>query len=395
MRIEELPPPRRTLDPILSLRVSGEQKSVISSLCFLATAPDSDDDDFPPLRCQTLVSGERRHDQDLTSSSRQSYDALNLQSRRLVSCHANGDVLLWNLASRKPERAFTPNRGPGLLLRRLDDGSILYQSRDPEGTISLHDPDSAQQTHSFPSYSTTFCAAATDGRHLVAAPCADYQRVQVRDWRVSSQVLLDMPATDQERQGMLTSLSLVSNLLVCGMEGGAVAVYDLRKSSEALTVKASTSIAVSKDPILALDSRVSESGSVWTVAGIATNKTTVNDVETDSIAVLKASATEQEELTCRVRLRLPTSIGDGKTGVNLCRFRPDGAIYAVAGWDQRLRIFHRKARKKEEAPLAILKGHSASVTAIDWAGDSSKSGYLATGAEDGRIFVWRCFSQAG
>ena len=82
-------------------------------------------------------------------------------------------------------------------------------------------------------------------------------------------------------------------------------------------------------------------------------------------------------------------VAGGKPGVALCRFRPgDGRIFAVGGWDKRLRIFDRSAAAKS-APLAILRGHIQSVNAMDWAPDAAESGLLATGASDGRIYVWR------
>jgi WD40 repeat protein len=40
-----------------------------------------------------------------------------------------------------------------------------------------------------------------------------------------------------------------------------------------------------------------------------------------------------------------------------------------------------------------LRGHTASVTALDWAADASTSGLLATGGDDGRIYVWKCFAK--
>lgn len=77
----------------------------------------------------------------------------------------------------------------------------------------------------------------------------------------------------------------------------------------------------------------------------------------------------------------------GKIGVSICRFRPDGRIFAVGGWDHRLRLFSRTSSK----PLAVLRGHEESVTAIDWASNAALSGLVASGAGDGRICIWRVF----
>jgi len=63
-------------------------------------------------------------------------------------------------------------------------------------------------------------------------------------------------------------------------------------------------------------------------------------------------------------------------------------VFGVGGWDRRVRIYDRMG---EATPLAILKGHEDSVTAFDWAPDSQRTGFLASGAGDGRIYIWRCF----
>jgi WD40 repeat protein len=51
----------------------------------------------------------------------------------------------------------------------------------------------------------------------------------------------------------------------------------------------------------------------------------------------------------------------------------------------------RWASRTSSKPLAILRGHEKSVTAMDWASNSAVSGLLATGAGDGKICLWRVF----
>jgi len=106
-----------------------------------------------------------------------------------------------------------------------------------------------------------------------------------------------------------------------------------------------------------------------------------DDSATDSAnsSIMRASVRSKTR-TCSIE-------SGGKVGVSICRFRPDGRIFAVGGWDQRLRLFSRTSSK----PLAILRGHDESVTAIDWASNAALSGLLATGAGDGRICLWRVF----
>ena len=87
----------------------------------------------------------------------------------------------------------------------------------------------------------------------------------------------------------------------------------------------------------------------------------------------------------RAKTRTCSVDSGGKVGVSICRFRPDGRVFAVGGWDHRLRIFGRSSSK----PLAILRGHEESVTAMDWSDNAAVSGLLATGANDGRVCIYR------
>ena len=77
---------------------------------------------------------------------------------------------------------------------------------------------------------------------------------------------------------------------------------------------------------------------------------------------------------------------EGKPGVGVCRFRPDGNVFAVGGWDKRVRIYSRTSAKL----LSVLKGSNASVTALDWnKGNANDDFVLAAGSSDGKIAIWR------
>ena len=184
----------------------------------------------------------------------------------LASCHFDGSCKLWDLATRrcieKDICNVNPRGGPGLALRRLgvgggDDAShqFLYQTRDPMGTVTLHDlnrpstPLVQIQTHS-----TTFCAlspchtsADADDRgakHLVALPAEEHSVAIVRDlrcdpkgnpaWRVDvGDEYLSTMYGSRRKYGMLTSLALCLQettqriVLGAGMENGSALFYDL------------------------------------------------------------------------------------------------------------------------------------------------------------------------
>jgi WD40 repeat protein len=85
--------------------------------------------------------------------------------------------------------------------------------------------------------------------------------------------------------------------------------------------------------------------------------------------------------------------------------REDGRLFATAGWDHRVRLFDSTTL----APLAILKEHTETVQcvampprspAIEGASSNEKqahasSGYIASGAKDGKIAVYQLYASDG
>jgi WD40 repeat protein len=412
----------------------------------------SDDEDSEELqfRCRSLVQNERSHDQDITARAREAAASVSLSGYRLISCHTNGDSYIWDLARRKIVQEFTPNRGPGLALRQMgcmdDDDSnasatsttVLYHTRDRNGTVSLHDLEGMGHDDGrhlltitqFETHAQTFCAATPcrGNSNLIALPLNEDSFATIRDVRMSptsAPVALIHGAGMRDfsdpsllrKHGMLTSLALSETgstnagrpILGCGMESGTLFFHDLAmlrgnevKPAE-LRQRDACGIQISKDPILALDMTPSalpetsrSAGSVVVIAGMAGDAADLNDLATadqGTVAIVKATL-QDETVQARLRAKLATcQIGSdvvkGKPGVSICRFRRDGRIFAVGGWDKRLRIFDRST---SATPLAILRGHEASVNSVDWAPDATTSGLLATGAADGRIHIWRCFS---
>ena len=98
----------------------------------------------------------------------------------------------------------------------------------------------------------------------------------------------------------------------------------------------------------------------------------------------------------------------GKPGVNTVRFHPQGHIFAVGGWDKRIRLYSRTLAR----PLAVLREthttNATSITALDWSipisvscdvstehrnhtSDSLNMYLLASGSAEGRISLWHVF----
>lgn len=405
----------------------------------------SDSDTNEVFRCNQLADGQ---DQDIfESSSLNNFDfSSNLQCHVLATADLNGETHLWDLSKSKAIGKFLQiNRGPGLLLRRVDSGNglsqIIYQTRDQYGTVSLHDV-YGKTFGVFETQSHSFCAATpcVGDMNLVALPDCDEKQAVVRDWRISPSTneFIRLRAADSSKSGssengMLTSLGLAESssnslVLACGMESGNLFFHDLRMTNRALNLSEADnslntpcSCKLSNGPVLSLDIGTSLSQSSFVVvAGMAGD--TAELIEQDpkdrgTVAVVKAFYRDTKELPiknstksitpkeswfeARVRAkfatcRMPTNSSlltpTGKPGVSICRLHPAGRIFAVGGWDNRVRIFDRSVNKlssTSEALKAILRGHKSSVNAIDWCPGSICPGLIATaGATDDTIFIW-------
>ena len=409
------------IDPLLILKAvpHNSASSSITSLCFLSHAPSetssivvdypdeeesdasSDDEEF-----EAHFQNAHRGNRDTFLAVQRAKSRLALDQTRLVTCDFEGNALIWDVGkSTVLGELVDKSRGPGLSVKRIqhdnfkDDAlQIMYHTRDPQGTVSLHDPIKSDAIVSIHTQSHTFCAAApcTGDHHLVALPSGNEAEVVIRDWRVdpSSSPVAAFPGAGvfDKKHGMLTSLNMVydgnRHFVCCGMEDGSLYYHDLsrvdRKRDEC-------GFSLGSDPILALDTSPSpgqQKGSSFVclagLAGAAEELCNIPESDRGRIAILKVSQRNGNLWETRVRKRLATAAC--KPGVAVCRFRQDGKIFAAGGWDKRVRIFHRDGRA-----LAILKGHDKGIQAVDWSPRSHLDGLLASGSSDGRVCIWQCY----
>ncbi|KAF1330187.1 Guanine nucleotide-binding protein subunit beta protein 1, partial [Globisporangium splendens] len=74
-------------------------------------------------------------------------------------------------------------------------------------------------------------------------------------------------------------------------------------------------------------------------------------------------------------------------GIGAIRIRGDQRIFATAGWDHRVRVFHLRKLK----PLAILKYHTESVFGLDFSADSSM---FVSVSKDHKVALWSIYPPA-
>lgn len=414
------------LDPILTLPLPSPSVS----LCFLrlenqsvvdgsSSAVDGDDDESDSGSdddIQFRSSGLLRNQASTLLPSRHgggSVAGRDLLKKYLVSCHRSGEVVLWDLNSQKVVHTIADEqRGPGLAVKRTaNNDEFLFQSRGEDGIVSVHkfaDGD-CSRIRQFETYSGTFCQASPchGDNNLIALPSRDDSTVSVVDIR-DSRPVLSLKIKDH---GMLTSLAMTVSggggnrpILACGMESGSAVFHDFSANS----TPTRSDIKFCKDPVLAIDMAPSDSStssdttqsSVVAVAGLAGDIAEVSELpeaERGRVVLTKVSHSDQSgKWIIKQRARLETCYsGDnshGKPGVSICCFRPgDGRIFAVGGWDRRVRLYERATGR----PLAILHGNMGSVNAVGWAPDADSSGIIASaGSDDSKVHVWKCFSDS-
>lgn len=211
-----------------------------------------------------------------------------------------------------------------------------------------------------------------DWGRAVVAPSAEDRVLLLYDARVAGgQAAMKLEVEEgTTKRGMCMSLSLVSPTdaaglafpsVVAGWEGGQVSVLDLRSGGQ-LAFEAQ--VTDNATPILALD--IAKDGQSAIVG------TSGEDITMVSIDYATQTMSSRTFFTCN------------QGGISAVRFRPDQRIVATAGWDHRIRIFHRRTRK----PLAILKYHDASVFGIDFTPDNN---FLVSASKDHKIALWSIY----
>jgi hypothetical protein len=401
---------------------------------------DNDDDDEIEFRSSTI-----RVEGPESASFHNKYSRRLLSDRFLASCHRNGEALIWDLENQKQVATISPPRGgSGICIRRTDDPSqIMFQTRDPKGTVSLHSIERCDDTggqengssissvrtkstanRQYETYSKTFCQAAPchGNKHLLALPNIDHSTVTVVDERTDANVANYCI----DKHGMVTSLALSDTdnyaghdngrpILACGMESGTTLFFDITDGSKKSFHESSFSIG--KDPILTLDLLPSScalkssdaslpverrSRALLVAAGMAGDAQDVSELSEDEAGRAVIFKTVYSHDDCnnyswnfKQQARLSTCRVDresysGKPGISICRFRPkDGRLLAIGGWDKRIRLFERSKGNM----VAILKGSTGSIADLDWAPDSVTSGLLASADKNDKLItLWQCFA---
>ena len=174
----------------------------------------------------------------------------------------------------------------------------------------------------------------------------------------------------QQPPGMCMALRLVPSpqtgvpLLLAAHEGGAVQLWDLRRSAEPLIRRK-----LFAEPAMAL-ACAARKGRLVAVAGSAEGR----------LAVLRLDASEGS-ITVRSDAELP-----GGSGLADAAIRPDGRVFATAGWDGKVRVFGLPRGE----PLAVLRHPSGKAAAVEF----SECSRLLAAAGGSSVGLWDVFPPA-
>jgi WD40 repeat protein len=360
---------------------------------------------------------------------------LSFQNVLLTACHTNGNAFIFDLSQRAVVREIIGNPSePGLALGRITNGTFYYQKRNPKGSIEIHDVEKGHVVQTFECHSQTFCKAASVKSYesILVTPSKHDAFAKLWDLRQQSPIglihgaRLDKFEDRWREEGMLMSLSAcnmgdASIFVACGMESGSIHVHDIRMlgndtfpvDEEGIIPSQSCAQSLGKDPILCSDMVASSNGnddsidqkqkSVLVATGSAADAAEQLDLphkDRGTVALVKAhSISDSNSWTMKSRKRAQVGtckitddwLFGGKPGVNTIKFRPDGSVFAIGGWDKRVRIYSRTSANL----LSILRGpNNESITAIDWVCNNQElehAGVLAAGSADGMISIWRAF----
>ena len=373
-----------TLEPILTLQASSNKVAPVSSLCFLSkhididlnevlSSDSHDENDHVVFRSQQLQSRRSRVQQSLSKTL-------------LASCHTNGDAYLWDLQLKRIIYTFPNSTGTsGLSMKRVMGNHLAYQTRDGLVTIykNISSATHRQVLLKLSTGAQTFCSMAVcqNNDHMLVLSSEDRFCCTIHDLNQpksagSTPKLVLHASGGDERHGMLMSLAIRDSIVACGMEDGTLFLHDIEKKGCLCSLK------LSQNFVLGLDLAQSVEGSFVAIVGVVANAEDLEELpesERGTVAVVKCNVDPlQAKLRCRVGTC--TLDGGGKPGVDVAFFRPDGRLFAIGGWDKRVRVLDRRQGKS----LAILKGHTSSVSALAWANNT----VLASGDRDGSIQVW-------
>jgi len=159
-------------------------------------------------------------------------------------------------------------------------------------------------------------------------------------------------------------------LLIIGFESGILQIWKLQERLSMLIAEES----ILQDTILAMDFLQSR------MFGVCVSPT-------KSISCWHLTDEAGDKGGLRITRRDDISLP--RAGVSSVRIRGDGKLFAIGGWDGKIRVFSSKTL----APLAVLQFHSDVVRCLAFSkGKINDRRLMAAGSKDGSSSLWTLYS---
>ncbi|KAH9101517.1 hypothetical protein LEN26_007382 [Aphanomyces euteiches] len=284
------------------------------------------------------------------------------RSQLLLSGSADGTLKVWDLSTRREKYSIQAHSKAGILHTATQGSSIISHGRD--GMIKWWDmaDGDMRESRSVACGSYTFTKTHVIDENLLLVPTEHAEMIALVDLRASDLHPSIVLNGSTLKAGMCMSLAFLPSSSTLGypcvgFEGGSVSLFDMRSVTPLLSHSITTSSLLCMDVVSSTSTLLCGSSGPELFAAVMDPST--------------ATATSQ-------------SIYHGKKdGFSAVSNRSDARIFATAGWDHHVRVFHRTFK-----PLATLKYHTESVYSVHFSPDNR---LLASASKDHKIALWSIY----
>ncbi|XP_037777614.1 guanine nucleotide-binding protein subunit beta-like protein 1 isoform X1 [Penaeus monodon] len=292
--------------------------------------------------------------------------------QRVAAGTQEGQVFIWDLKTSSIVCKWSGHPGSSIVwIHSLVPGKLWTQGR--HDSIKLWDitalPPEAESQYPIVDYlgfSQCSLTCLPNGNSLLAVPGPDQVGVTVWDTKTKYKICSLVPQDAKSRGSLMQVVWLntaehIQPLIA--YESGHISLWDWSNTSLISETR------VNDNPICLSFHNDSKTG----IVGTASEKVFVFRIDNMSVTINK-----------EIQITNP--------GVSSCITRPDGKIFALGGWDSRIRLFSSKKCK----PLAVLQYHKKTVECLAYSKcdvDHYGFGYiLAAGSSDHSISLWNIFN---